>query len=124
MAEPQIRYDEPSDTLHVSFAPGEAATGVELNDNLLLRIDKPTRRAVGLTVLNYSLLAQATEVGPRSVPLTGLADLGDEMRDMALAILRSPPVNEFLLLSAYSPAAREVIPIALLRLDRITSRAA
>jgi len=124
MAEPQIRYDEPSDTLYVSFAPGESATGVELNDNLLLRIDKPTRTPVGLTVFNYSLLAQATEIGPRSFPLTGLADLREEIRDMALSILQSPPVNEFLLLSAYSPASREMIPIASLRLDRITSRAA
>jgi hypothetical protein len=32
MSEPQIHYDEPSDTLYVSFAPGEAATGLELND--------------------------------------------------------------------------------------------
>lgn len=55
-AEPQIRCDEPTDTLHVSFAPGEGATGVELNANLLLRIDKRTRRPVGLTIFNYSLL--------------------------------------------------------------------
>ena len=33
MAEPIFNYDEVSDTLHVSFAPGEKATGIELNDH-------------------------------------------------------------------------------------------
>jgi hypothetical protein len=34
MSEPTIRYDEPSDTLYISFAPGEVATGIELNELL------------------------------------------------------------------------------------------
>jgi len=51
-------YDEVSDTLYVSFAPGEKATGIELNDHILLRVNKKERRAIGLTFFNYSLLAQ------------------------------------------------------------------
>ena len=47
MTEPQIRYDEPSDTLYVSFAPGESATGLELSDHILLRVDKRRRTAIG-----------------------------------------------------------------------------
>jgi hypothetical protein len=38
MSEPIFNYDEMSDTLYVSFAPGEKATGIELNDHMLLRI--------------------------------------------------------------------------------------
>lgn len=68
MEEPTIRYDEPSDTLHVEFVAGRSATGLELNENILLRVDKVARVAIGLTVLNYSLLAQRTEMGPRSSP--------------------------------------------------------
>lgn len=33
-------YDELSDTLYVSFVPGQAATGIELNDHILLRVTK------------------------------------------------------------------------------------
>ena len=40
MREPVFNYDESSDTLTISFFPGESATGIELNDNLLLRINK------------------------------------------------------------------------------------
>jgi uncharacterized protein YuzE len=124
MADPRIRYDQESDTLYISFAPGERATGIELNDHILLRLDKQSRAAVGLTLFNFSLLAQQTEVGPRSFPLSGLAELSPERRALALAVLQSPPVHEFLTVSAYSPTGDEVIPITLVRSERITSRAA
>ena len=75
MSEPIFNYDEMSDTLYVSFSPGEDATGIELSDHILLRVNKKEGRAIGLTFLDYSLLAQRTEVGPRSFPLTGLAGL-------------------------------------------------
>ncbi len=44
-----FNYDEASDTLYVSFFPGEQGTGIELNDHILLRIDKKGRRAIGIT---------------------------------------------------------------------------
>ena len=115
MAEPILTYDELSDTLYISFAPGEKATGIELNEHILLRINKKERRAIGLTFFDYSLLAQTTELGPRSFPLTGLAELSDELREMVLEILRRPPVSEILLVSAYTPSMVEAVPITLLR---------
>ncbi|MBK9051231.1 MAG: DUF2283 domain-containing protein [Chloroflexi bacterium] len=39
MNKPHFNYDEPSDTLYVSFSPGESATGIELNEHILLRIN-------------------------------------------------------------------------------------
>ncbi len=39
MAKPIVNYDEISDTLYVSFEPGKKATGIELNDHILLRIN-------------------------------------------------------------------------------------
>jgi uncharacterized protein YuzE len=111
MTKPIFNYDEMSDTLYVSFAPGEKATGIELSDHILLRINKRERRAIGLTFLDYSLLAQKTKVGPRSFPLTGLAELSDELRDIVLDILQRPPVSDILFLSTYTPSMVEAIPI-------------
>ena len=115
MSKPIFNYDEMSDTLYVSFAPGEKATGIELNDHILLRINKKERRAIGLTFLDYSLLAQKTEVGPRSFPLTGLAELSDELREIALDILLRPPVSDILFLSTYTPSIAETTPITALQ---------
>jgi uncharacterized protein YuzE len=110
MNAPLFNYDEPSDTLYVSFASGEKATGIELNDHILLRLNKAERRAVGLTFFEYSLLAQRTEVGPRSFPLTGLAQLSEELRELVLEIVSRPPVNAVISLYAYSPSSMETIP--------------
>ena len=117
MSEPNIKYDELSDTLYISFAPGEKATGIELNENLLLRINKAERRAIGLSVFNYSLLAQKTAIGPRSVPLAGLTELSEPLRQLVLEILLRPPVTEFLTVSTYTPSHHKSIPIAALHID-------
>jgi uncharacterized protein YuzE len=112
----QAKYDEMSDTLYISFAPGERATGIELNDYLLLRINQQERRAVGLTIFEYSIWAQPTELGPRSFPLTGLAHLSTDLRELALSILQQPPVSDLLAMSAYTPAAAtEPTPITAIK---------
>jgi uncharacterized protein YuzE len=118
MFETQIRYDEESDTLQLSFVPGRSATGIELNENILLRVDMAAGEAVGLTVFNFSVLAQPTELGPRSVPLTGLANLSPAMREATLDILQRSPVSDHLKLSAYTPSAHpgELIPITSMEL--------
>lgn len=114
MTKPKFNYDEVSDTLYVSFDPGTKATGIELNDHILLRINKNKRRVVGLTFFEYSLLAQKTDVGPRSFPLTGLSELSDDLRQIVLDILLSPPVSDILSVSAFTPSIVETIPIMLL----------
>ncbi len=111
MNEPTVNYDEVSDTLYISFVPGEKGTGIELNDHLLLRVNKEEKRAIGLTIFEYSVLAQRTDLGLRNVPLTGLADLSEEVRQMVLLILQSEPLNRFLRLSAYTPSITEIVPI-------------
>ena len=91
------------------------ATGIELTEHILLRINKAERRAIGLTFLEYSLLAQRTEVGPRSFPLTGLDQLSDELREIVLEIVSRSPVSDFLSLWAYTPSLAETIPITALQ---------
>jgi uncharacterized protein YuzE len=115
MQEPRITYDEMSDTLYVSFEPGTKATGIELNEHILLRIDKKRRRPIGLTFLEYSVLVQKTDLGPRSFPLTGLAELSGVLREVVMEILLSPPVNDFLSVSAFTPSILETIPITFLQ---------
>ena len=121
MSKPIFNYDEMSDTLYVSFSPGENATGIELNDHIVLRLNKNEGRAIGLTFLDYSLLAQRTEMGPRSFPLTGLVELSEELREMVLGILRNPPVSEILFLSSYTPSIAEAIPITSLHPEVIAA---
>ncbi len=115
MPGPVYTYDETSDTLYVSFSPGAHGTGIELNEHIILRVDKKQGAAIGVTFLDYSLLAQATEAGPRSFPLTGLAQLSEELRDLVLALLRRPPVSDILRISLYTPSISEAIPITFLQ---------
>ena len=112
MVKTTFNYDRLSDTLYVSFEPGKKGTGIELNEHILLRINKTEHRAVGLTFLEYSLLAQKTDIGPRSFPLTGLSEISDELREIAVNILKHPPVSDILYLSAYTPSVIETIPIS------------
>ena len=115
METPTVHYDEESDSVHISFSSGENATGIELTDHILLRINKEEQRAVGLAILDYSLLAQPTEIGPRSFPLNGLTQLSEELRELVLDIVRRPPVSDLLTLSAYTPSAAEMILITSVR---------
>lgn len=114
MTQPTANYDETSDTLYMSFIPDAKAIGIELTDYILLRIDKESRRAVGIMFLNYSALIQKADFGPRSFPLTGLGKLSNETRETVMGILESSPVKEILSLSTYTPSFSEEIPIILL----------
>jgi uncharacterized protein YuzE len=118
MKTPVANYDETSDTLYISFIPDVKATGIELNDHILLRIDKESRAAIGITFLDYSILIQKADFGPRSFPLTGLTKLSDETREIVMGILENSPVKEIMSLSTYTPSFSEAIPITLLHLPQ------
>lgn len=118
MTQSVTNYDEASDTLYMSFIPNLKATGIELNEHILLRIDKGTHEAVGITFLNYSILIQKADFGPRSFPLTGLVKLSDETRQIVMEILEKEPIKAILSLSTYTPTFSESIPITLLHLPQ------
>ncbi len=120
MSKANFNYDELSDTLYVSFDPGAKATGIELNNNILLRIDKDNRKAIGITFFDYSLLLQRADFGPRSFPLTGIGELSEELRELVLGIIQSPPVTDILTLSTYTPTYLESIPITSLSQTPVT----
>ena len=124
MRKPNFKYDEMSDTLNVVFVENTNATGIELNENILLRIDLKGKRAIGLSVFNYSILSKPTEIGFRSLPLTELNELPKEIREIVIKILLAKPVNEVLSLSAYTPSVVENIPITSLQSKMIEKQAA
>jgi uncharacterized protein YuzE len=124
MEKPIFKYDELSDTLYVSFAVGENGTGIELNEHILLRVNLEERHAVGLTLFDYSVLAQPTEIGFRSLPLNGLEELPMDVRELVIEIMLSSPVKDVLSLSAYTPSMIETIPITSLQHSVLGNRAA
>ena len=109
--EPIYSYDKEGDILYISFAPGERATSaVELNENILLRFNRAEQRAIGLTLMDFSILVERTNMGPRSFPLTGLADLDHDWQEMVLEMIERPPVNQILKLQLYTPSLSQSMP--------------
>ena len=105
-------YDQDVDILYISFAPGEqATTAVEINDNILLRFNFDERRAIGLTLMDFSVLVQPTALGPRHFPLSGLAALETDWQEVVLELLAAPPVNQILTMATYAVSASETLPI-------------
>lgn len=101
MSEIKVSYDEDADVLYVSFGRSEHVTGVELTDNVLLRLDtgKATGsppRAVGLTFISYERMMAHFQHQPIPVSLTDLRHLPEELWQAVLAVLTTPPVSDFL----------------------------
>jgi len=115
MSKLSVKYDEVSDTLRVCFEPGLKATGIELTAHILLRINQQQCSCVSIVFLEYSVLAQKTEMGTRSFPLTGLSQISSDLKDMVFDILLKAPVSDFLQLSAYNVSVGETIPIVSLQ---------
>lgn len=99
MAKQQVEryeYDEDSDVLDVYFGEKRPAWTIELTDNIMLSLDRQTGETVALSFLDFTELIRPTPLGPRSFPLTGLADLPLAERDLVIEILTAPPVNTWL----------------------------
>jgi len=93
-------YDREGDVLDVYFDEKRPAWTIELTPNILISIDRTTRRAIRLTLMDYTELIRPSDWGVRSFPITGLADLPLPERDLVVAILNSAPVNRWLDVSA------------------------
>jgi len=104
-------YDKEGDILEVVFDNVKATCAIELTEEILLRFNLERGQAAGLTILDFSVLASPTEMGPRSFPLTGLDDLPDDLRQTVVKIITSPPVNQFLKVSYFYPSPAERLPI-------------
>jgi hypothetical protein len=57
--------------------------------------------------MDFSVLVQRTQLGPRSFPLRGLQDLEPEWQETVIEIITKPPVNQMLRVSSYTPSMTE-----------------
>jgi len=105
----RFEYNEDADMLDIFFGENIPATGVELTDNILLRVNQQTGRAISLTLLHFSILAERTEYGPRSYPLNSLKDVPKALREMVMAAIRTSPVNQFLKVSYFQSSSTKRI---------------
>ena len=106
-----LAYDETGDVLEIVFDDVEATCAVELTDNILLRFHRELGQAAGLTILDFSVLASPSELGPRSFALTGLERLPDDLREMVARIITTAPVNRFLKVSIFDSFSVHPIPL-------------
>jgi hypothetical protein len=107
----RLVYDESGDMLDIFFGENQPATGVELTDHILLRLNRTTGRAVSLTLLHFSILTQQTEYGPRSYPLDKLEELPEDLRELVIRAVTTAPVNQFLKLSHFQESPTKGMPI-------------
>ena len=112
----RYEYDEIGDVLDVYFGENRRAWTIELTENIMISIDRQTEEAVSLTLLDFTELIRPTPVGPRSFPLTGLAALPADERDLVVKVLTTPPVRDLLdVSSVLSPLAS---PLPIMHLER------
>jgi hypothetical protein len=63
--------------------------------------------------MDFSVLVQLTELGPRSFPLGGLNELEPEWQETVIDIITQPPVSQILKVSVYTPSLTDTVPVAL-----------
>jgi len=107
----QLVYDESEDMLDIFFGENEPATGVELTDYILLRLNRKTGRAVSLTFQHFSILTERTEYGPRSFPLDHLDELPEDLKELVVRVVATKPVNQFLKLSHFQVSPTTRVPL-------------
>jgi hypothetical protein len=92
----RFEYDREGDVLEVYFGDKRRAWTIELTENITVGIDRQAETVVSLSFLDFSRLARRTASGPRSFPVTGLAEIPDSERELVLRLITSPPVTRWL----------------------------
>jgi uncharacterized protein YuzE len=86
----RITYDPEGDILYITFGHPTEATGYQLSDQILLRVDPQTQQVAGLTIRNFSVHAHTAQ----EIPLLEIED--PAVKPLLLQLLNSPPVTHFL----------------------------
>lgn len=84
-------YDTESDILYIEFKPAPSARGIQLTENIVLRVDLSSGDALGLAIHNYTKIAAQGLADP----LTGLPTIDHQA---LLQTLDSKPLSDFLVL--------------------------
>jgi hypothetical protein len=106
----RLVYDENEDILDIFFGENKPATGIELTEHILLRLELATGLVVSLTLLHFSILTEQTEYGPRSYPLDKLEELPENIRELVVRALTTAPVNQFLKISHFQESPTKRVP--------------
>ncbi len=107
-------YIEDADILEIFFIRSGATNAVEIADDITLRFDKESGRAMSLILNNYSYLVEPAQFGPRSFCLK-IDQLPQATREMVVQIINRPPVNRFIRMLTYTtPSEQQTIPIAII----------
>ena len=107
----RLVYDQEADILEIFFGINEPATGIELTDHIILRLNQQTKRAISLLLLDFSILTERTEYGPRSYPLHILDELPESVRDLVLQLVTSMPIRRFLKISHFQASPTKRVPL-------------
>ena len=107
----RLVYDHEADILEIFFGTNEPATGIELTDHIILRLNQQTKRAISLLLLDFSILTVRTEYGPGSYPLNALDGLPESLRELVLQLLTSMPVSQFLKVSHFQASPTDRVPL-------------
>lgn len=107
----RFQYDDIGDTLEVFFGENESATGIELTDHIILRVNQNKQQPVSLTILDFSILTEQTEFGPRSFPLNTMENLPDDLHDLAIRLINTTPVNHFIKVSKFQSSPTNWVPL-------------
>lgn len=96
-----LDYDEEADVLYVSFGRSAHVTGIELTDNIVLRLDTDATtgaapRAIGLTFISFAQMMLQHRDQPITVSLARLRNLPEEVWRAVLTVVTAPPVSDFL----------------------------
>ena len=84
-------YDDEGDILYIEFKPASSAKGIQLTENIVLRVDPSSGDALGLAIHNYTKMATRGMADS----LTGLPVTDNHL---ILQSLTSKPLNDFLVL--------------------------
>ena len=106
----RITYDAEGDILYITFGTPRPATGYQLSDQILLRMDHESDTPAGLTIFNF-LHHAGSESG---------IELG-EIEDEVMPVLSSEPISRFLRVQSSSdrisarllqPSLKESVAVA------------
>ena len=87
----RITYDPEGDILAITFGQPTEATGYQLSDQILLRVNPQTQEVAGLTIRNLSVHTHTAQ----EIPLPEV-DEDPAVKPLLLQLLNSPPVTHFL----------------------------
>lgn len=116
-------FDEDADILELFFGENGPARGIELTDQIVLRLDREARRAVSLTLLHFSILSEQTVYGPRSWRLDNLEQMPEALREVVLRVLTTLPVSQFLKLTQLQTGPTQFVPVAYVDAQRVVAYA-